>query len=187
MAGGVSSAALAAVRALVDFFILAQFQSHTDQSLDLMVKSLDTFHANKKAFSSIRDDFNIPKLHALTHYVAAIRSLGTADGYNTESPERLHIDYAKKAYAATNKKEYISQMTRWLTRQEAILGLGSYIAWVRQTAGGISTAEADLDPDSEEDDEQAPVLEAPAYVLAKHPPFQHLSVSEVNQRNASAW
>jgi hypothetical protein len=37
------------------------------------------------------------------HYVTCIRALGLADGYNTESPERLHIDFAKEAYRASNK------------------------------------------------------------------------------------
>ena len=34
--------------------------------------------------------------------------------FNTESPEWLHIDYAKEAYQARNKKEYVHQMTVWL-------------------------------------------------------------------------
>ena len=44
----------------------------------------------------IREHFNIPKIHAMVHYVAAVKSRGTLDGYNTESPERLHINYVLK-------------------------------------------------------------------------------------------
>ncbi|KAJ7906533.1 hypothetical protein B0H13DRAFT_1880510 [Mycena leptocephala] len=44
------------------------------------------------------EHFNIPKIHSLEHYEPSIRLFGSADGFNTESPERLHIDYAKNAY-----------------------------------------------------------------------------------------
>ena len=38
----------------------------------------------------------------MLHYVEAICSCGTTDGYNTEASERLHIDYAKEGYHASN-------------------------------------------------------------------------------------
>ena len=50
----------------------------------------------------------------MEHYVKMITLYGSANGYNTKLPERLHIDYAKDAYAATNKKDYIKQMATWL-------------------------------------------------------------------------
>ncbi|KAJ7673082.1 hypothetical protein DFH06DRAFT_1319290 [Mycena polygramma] len=52
----------------------------------------------------------------MERYVGLIRLFGSADGYNTESPERLHIDCAKNAYRASNKRDYIVQMTNWLRR-----------------------------------------------------------------------
>jgi hypothetical protein len=71
------------------------------------------FHANKHYFVDVevRKHFNIPKLHSMQHYVAAIISRGSADGFSTESPKRLHIDFAKNVYRATNRKNYIKQMT----------------------------------------------------------------------------
>lgn len=44
--------------------------------------------------------------------------------------ERLHINYAKIGYKATNKKAYIKQMTQWLTRQEKIHRFTAYLQWV---------------------------------------------------------
>ncbi|KAG0696321.1 hypothetical protein DFH29DRAFT_951535 [Suillus ampliporus] len=44
--------------------------------------------------------------------------LGTTDNCNTEYTERLHIDYTKDAYRATNHKDEFVQMTRWLGRKE---------------------------------------------------------------------
>ena len=87
-----------------------------------MANSLKVLHENKDIFiqAGVREDFNIPKFHSMVHYVEAIKSRGSADGFNTESPERLHIDYAKEGYHASNKKDYVKQMTVWLGRQEAI-------------------------------------------------------------------
>src|ERR1700676_1013305 len=76
-----------------------------------------------------RDHFNIPKLHSMLHYLASIKSRGSADGYNSESPERLHIDYAKDAYRATNKRDYVEQMTIWLWQQEAVDQFTAYLDW----------------------------------------------------------
>ncbi|KAF8166232.1 hypothetical protein BJ912DRAFT_826982, partial [Pholiota molesta] len=55
------------------------------------------FHQHEKVFISlaIRKHFNVPKLHSIIHHVEAIRSLRSCDGRNIQSPERLHIDYAK--------------------------------------------------------------------------------------------
>ncbi|KAJ6608096.1 hypothetical protein B0H10DRAFT_2227125 [Mycena sp. CBHHK59/15] len=87
-----------AVRSLIDFAYFASLQSHTSDTLLGMCTALDTFHANKQIFIELggcRENFNIPKVHSLDHYAYLIWLFGSADGFNTESPERLHIDYAK--------------------------------------------------------------------------------------------
>ncbi|KAJ6481135.1 hypothetical protein C8R45DRAFT_831997 [Mycena sanguinolenta] len=129
LAGAVNARVLTAVKALIDFIYFAQLQSHTGRTLDALQASLDTFHDYKDVFVEfgIREHFNIPKFHALQHYVDGIRRLGSADGYNTESPERLHIDFAKKAYRASNRRDYTEQMALWLQRQEAIALRASYL------------------------------------------------------------
>ncbi|KAI6011642.1 hypothetical protein EDC04DRAFT_2871056 [Pisolithus marmoratus] len=90
-----------------DYFIYyAQCQQHTDLSLKAMEDSLKTFHDHKHIIINlqIHEDSNIPMIHSLQHYVSLICALGSADSYNTEYPERLHIDY----------------MALWLQWQEAI-------------------------------------------------------------------
>ncbi|KAG1883615.1 hypothetical protein F4604DRAFT_1920116 [Suillus subluteus] len=111
----------------------AQLQIHTTETLEALQTTLDVFHANKDILKelAIREHFNIPKLHQLTHYVQSIMLLGTADGFNTELPERLHIDFAKEAYRATNKRDYEEQMTLWLQRQEAVFLRAAYLDCVR--------------------------------------------------------
>lgn len=186
MGGHVDRRTLAATRALLDFFMLAQYEVHTDESLELMEESLAAFHKHKyHAFGEQREQFNLPKLHSLSHYSSAIRALGTLDGYNTELPERLHIDYAKKGYNASNKRNYISQMTIWLQRQEAVHRLRSYISWVRPLVEEVRAWDVEQDNDIlEEQDLEGPqevVSEAPRFKMARAPHFRQLSVSFISQ------
>jgi len=59
-------------------------------------------------------DLIICKIHSMMHYAASVCLFGSLDGFNTELPEQLHINYAKKAYRASNKWNYVTQMTTWL-------------------------------------------------------------------------
>lgn len=147
-----------------------------------MEESLSSFHKNKHyAFGDQRDQFNFPKLHSLVHYTSAIRSLGTLDGYNTELPERLHINFAKKAYNASNKRDYIIQMTVWLQRQEAVHRMRSYLAWVRPQKETPSNADADSDGealDREDIHESKDRAQgASRFKTVKTPHFRHLSAT----------
>ena len=93
---------------------------------------MKSFHDHKDIVIELGvcDNFNIPKLHSILHYVDSIRSLGSADSYNLESPERLHIEFVKEAYHASNKQDYVEQMAIWLQRQEASWLRESYLIWV---------------------------------------------------------
>jgi hypothetical protein len=120
-----------AVRALLDFLYLAQYPVHTDETLELLEDSLIQFHENKDIFIDLglRDSFNIPKLHFAEHYIMLIKLFGTTDNVNTQYTERLHIDLAKDAYAATNRKDEYTQMTLWVERKEKILRHTQYVDW----------------------------------------------------------
>ncbi|KAI6043565.1 hypothetical protein EDC04DRAFT_2866246 [Pisolithus marmoratus] len=85
--------------------------------------------------------FNIPKVHSMQHYVELIKHFGSADGFNTESPECLHINYAKEAYHASNKKDFVTQMTVWLCRQESIDQFDTYLEWKRSQESSWVLAE----------------------------------------------
>ncbi|KAG2356047.1 hypothetical protein BDR07DRAFT_1301436 [Suillus spraguei] len=127
---------LRAVRGLLDFLYLAQYPCHSTETLQLLDEALDLFHENKLIFVElgIRNNFNLPKLHAARHYHLMIMLFGSTDNYNTEYTERLHIDLAKDAYHATNHKDEFAQMTRWLERKEKILRHQKYVSW--RLAGG---------------------------------------------------
>ncbi|KDQ58872.1 hypothetical protein JAAARDRAFT_128116 [Jaapia argillacea MUCL 33604] len=124
-----------AMLAMLDFLFLAQYKSHSTESLKEMKVALDDFHADKEVFvnlgACLGEHFNIPKIHMLEHYIQCIELFGTTDNYNTESTERLHIDYAKEAYRATNGKDYFEQMTDWLERRKKIAAFDIVLCWQR--------------------------------------------------------
>jgi hypothetical protein len=140
---------LQAAHRLMDFVYLAQYHSHTDDTLTTLQRALDDFHRSKDVFIELgcRDQFNIPKLHSLIHYTDIIRNLGSLDGLNTETSKRLHIDFAKKAYTATSRRDYTVQMTRWLQWQEAVIWFSNYLAWHDRTR--LVDTDSPLSTDSE--------------------------------------
>ena len=195
--------AIRAARAVLDFIFYSHFEAHTDPSLSRLKKAWESFHINKSVFVDlgIRDHFNIPKLHSAIHYPLSIRKLGTADGYNPEASERLHIEYAKRGYNASNKRAYIKQMTRWLHRQEAVDRFQSFLHWAepnsaaatamaaaeattRATAESLAPGEEGCDDDEDfnlQDLDASHVGESsiPAYVVAKTPGFPNTTIKEL--------
>lgn len=167
--------AVRAVRAVLDFIYYAHFETHTNDSLTAMHASWVAFHDNKDVFLPYRprEDFNIPKLHSALHYELSIRKLGTADGFNSENTERLHIDFAKRGYAASNKKAYIKQMTVWLTRQEAVTRFECYLAWAEPRSpadDALMENSGEGMSDIEEEDEQSEGGKPrTSYTVAKSP------------------
>jgi hypothetical protein len=170
-----------AVKAISDFVYYAHFETHTKESLEALDAAWSSFHANKDVFKSEgpkRANFNISKLHNICHYIDSIRFLGTTDGYNTESSERLHIDHAKKGYAASNRKGYIEQMTTWFTRQEAVAQFGAYLWWIKcgstfDNEEEVGSSDAAEEPEELEDEpeELENNIEKRMYQIAKNAPF----------------
>ncbi|KAH9916939.1 hypothetical protein B0H21DRAFT_816102 [Amylocystis lapponica] len=183
--GRVDDQVIRTIRAVIDFIYLASLQSHTTQTLAALRQALDDFHTHKHIFLELgartQGHFNIPKIHSMEHYVALIELFGSADGFNTESPERLHIDYAKDAYRASNRKDYLLQMVVWLRRQEAVDRYSIYLEWCQR--GAIDAQELVLASreDADSDDAAAATLVSPSAnpslpaviqynIPARHPP-----------------
>ncbi|EDR01734.1 uncharacterized protein LACBIDRAFT_332982 [Laccaria bicolor S238N-H82] len=161
LAGAVSWEVFSVARALIDFIYYSQFQSHTTTSLNALKNCLKTFHQHKEIYIclGIREQFNIPKLHAILHYINAIHALGSTDGYNSESPECLHIEFVQEAYRTSNKQDPMEQMALWLQRQEAMWIREGYVMWLEK---GLEA-----------------MLHVPttSYMIAKKAPFKNVPVS----------
>ena len=127
--GCMPSKGIFAITALLDFIYLAQYSAHDTLTLGYMQDALDRFHKNREYFIAtlVRQDFNIPKFHSLLHYIESIENFGTTDNYNTEMFERLHIDFAKHGWRASNQRDEFPQMIRWLSRQEKIMSFENHL------------------------------------------------------------
>lgn len=176
-----------AVQAVLDFIFYAHFEAHSDHSLACLEAAWATFHQYKYVFKeeNVREDFNVPKLHSADHYADSIRKLGATDGYNTEASERLHIDYAKRGYAASNKRAYIKQMATWLNRQEAVSHFRSFLDYAEPLVASSTNAtfpshapdhDGDIKMGGESDDEEE---KPPPYVVAKKPGLPGTSVRDL--------
>lgn len=165
--GHSSSQLLRCVRAALDFLYLAQYPFHTTKTLDLLDSALQRFNENKSIIIDlgIRDDFKIMKLHFFQHYRSLIEIFGTADGYNTEHTERLHIDLAKDAYRATNHKDEYWQMVLWLERKEKIQQHSNFMFWRMGQKGPLQSKR--IPPNHHEQ----PVLK-----MTKHPSIKAVSL-----------
>ena len=188
LVGAVQPAVLQTAVAVIDFIYYAQLHVHTSKTLDALERTLKEFHENKQVFIDldIREHFNIPKVHQMIHYIQSIKSHGTADGYNTESPEWLHIDYAKDAYRASNKKDYFRQMTVWLGWQEAIARFAAFQDYLTkcELAGetGLMEDEDEESVDGKEDESAAVVASTSQlrYTLAAKPGFPSLWIHTIS-------
>jgi Plavaka transposase len=120
--GRMPSHVIKVVCVLLNLLYLAQFPSHTMETLQCLEGSLALFHQNKSIFVDlgVREYFNILKFHSLVHYRSLITLFGTTDNYNTEQSKHLHINFAKEAFCTTNHKNEYPQMTTWLERQEKV-------------------------------------------------------------------
>ncbi|EUC61793.1 hypothetical protein RSOL_407020 [Rhizoctonia solani AG-3 Rhs1AP] len=114
-----------AARAVLDFTFRARQPQLDEDDLARLDHDLREFHATREVFRTRGaykgEDFNaFAKMHMMGHYTHQIREWGAPDGYNTEGPERLHIEYVKIPYSVTSGVEPEGQMTRYLQRIEAL-------------------------------------------------------------------
>lgn len=134
----------------------------------------------KKGVQNSCNDFNIPKLNSMKHYLASIISHGSASGYSTENPEQLHINFTKSAYHTSNKKNYIKQMTKWLTHQEACYCFAAYLQWVMpgyclelRVVSELKDSD-EKDKEGTEDADEAEWKEHLGYSITKGPLYSYL-------------
>ncbi|KAI0694190.1 hypothetical protein BC835DRAFT_1406487 [Cytidiella melzeri] len=174
--------------------------AHTEDSLSCLQDAWICFHSHKHAFVrlGVCDNFNIPKLHLMSHYIDSIQLLGLADGYSTEGPERLHIDFAKLGYRASNCKQYIQQMTTWMECQDAVQRFNQYLQWLKagrksqlpSRSGYKDTEKAEDTEKDGEEVEQETALESHAradnnleeYNISKRPAFPSTSVKTITAK-----
>ncbi|TFY74926.1 hypothetical protein EWM64_g9086 [Hericium alpestre] len=171
LVGWVPNAMLIAIRSILDFIYIAQYPTQDEITLGYLEKALDDFYQHCNVFKQLRihKDFDIPKFHSLVHYVKSIQLFGTTDNYNTEMFEQFHIDFAKKAWQASNHQDKRPQMTQWLSRREKVAMFDEFLL---QTKDSPSV-----------DDGWPPRKSKPAIQIVNRPPRPKVAIITIEQEH----
>ncbi|KAG8778959.1 hypothetical protein FRC12_024705 [Ceratobasidium sp. 428] len=127
-----------AIRSLVDCVYIARYKEMCELDLREFQKCYDQLHELKQVWidnetrrsapnKEVMTHFNIPKFHILRHLLEQVFGKGPLDNYSTETMERLHIEFIKWAYRASNRRDWLQQVIDWLTRHERIEGYRRYL------------------------------------------------------------
>ncbi|KAG1891770.1 uncharacterized protein F5891DRAFT_1197466 [Suillus fuscotomentosus] len=154
IAGAVPPRFVRAIRALVEFFYLAQNPVHSPQSLQSMVQALSDFHSFKDAIvqaearkgkKGIKEDFFIPKLELLQSFDGTIKKLGTLMQFSADVTERLLITHCKDLFPRTSRqiKDFTEQCVRILNRQESMEMFGLYMLLTSRGASLVNAIHAE--------------------------------------------
>ena len=129
-----------AIRALLDFIYIAQYHSHSNDTLDYLKIALQDFHKHKHIFWDLGartgkrnglENFNIPKLCGFHDYEPSIRQFGTIMQFSTDIMEFFHKQSTKEPYRSTNKQDFMAQICIILDRHEKWAQFRRYLAWVQ--------------------------------------------------------
>lgn len=165
-----------AFRGLLNFVYYAQLESQSTETIGYLTSALAQFHDNKAAISAtgVRDgprmkgEFNIPKLELMGNAPRMIVLHGSLPQFSSEQTEHLHIGNAKVPYRHTNKKNFASQMVRFLDRQEKISLFTVFLEYMHGLQGHGDPLPVDF---------EAPEVDSldPFEASLRHDRFGHLS------------
>ncbi|KAI0039113.1 hypothetical protein FA95DRAFT_1504627 [Auriscalpium vulgare] len=161
IAGAASPAFVTCIRALMEFRYLSQSPSIDTLARDRIAAKLSEFHQHKQVIidsrarrgkaNKIIDNWHIPKLELMQSVVPSIQEMGAPIQWTADVTERSHITLVKNPFRSSNRRDFDSQICRYLDREEkcrsfdmalALQGLAS----ARHEDAPSGTNEDDLDP-----------------------------------------
>ena len=164
------------IAALLDFAYLARRSEHDTFTLNAMQAALAYFHDLRQVFieTGVRPTgFNLPRQHALVHYVAAIQKFGSPNGLCSSITESKHIEAVKKLWRASSKFHPLQQILCTNVRMAKLAAARAVFAARRMLQGGerdaarklMGLADESGDDVDQEDDGLREVYEAGGRVL----------------------
>ena len=101
-----------ALRAFLEFCYLAHCNIHNRKSLDQMDEVLQCYHHYRKVFlaTGVWMGFNLPRQHALVHYIRAIWLFGAPNGLCSSIIESKHIKAVKEPWWRSSRFDALCQM-----------------------------------------------------------------------------
>ncbi|KAM6495351.1 hypothetical protein JOM56_008057 [Amanita muscaria] len=105
-------------RALIEFCYIVRREYITSEDLEQLRDALRRFHKNRTIFktSGVRDNFHLPRQHALVHYITNIQAFGAPNGLCTSITECQHIRSVKEPWRRSNRNNPLGQMLVTNTR-----------------------------------------------------------------------
>ncbi|KAG8728883.1 hypothetical protein FRC10_004490 [Ceratobasidium sp. 414] len=175
-------------RAMLDHMFQAHVARMTGGELEEMEDAWREFHRLKPSLvasgvlKSMASFNRISKLHTVSHWPPSICQLGTPDGYNSEAPEHLHIEYAKEPWHRLNSVDPLPQMIKFIQQQEAVqihqAHLDAWLALIRRELASMEGEGGDRSDDSSEyndeewEDVEGDSEDAPDPIATHYPNLQ---------------
>ena len=139
-------AALACSRAILDFVTIAQYTTHDESTLMYMDHALERIDKLIGVFNQFRPvdkdgepTFNIPKLHAMTHYREFIQRYGSLMGTDSGVGEVGHKTMLKEFFSRTNKGRKYEQQILWHNIRKVNSLAMKDVIFYHHTRAGTST------------------------------------------------
>jgi hypothetical protein len=100
------------VHAFLEFCFIARRDIHDTNTLSALDHALQQFHYYRKIFltTGVREDFNLPRQHAMIHYAKLIRAFGAPNGLCSSITESKHIKAVKEPWRRSSRFEALCQM-----------------------------------------------------------------------------
>jgi len=101
-----------AIRAFLEFCFIARRHIHDTNTLAALDDALQRFHRYREIFreTGVREDFNLPRQHAMNHYAKLIRAFGAPNGLCSSITESKHIKAVKEPWRRSSRFEALCQM-----------------------------------------------------------------------------
>jgi hypothetical protein len=101
-----------AIRAFLEFCFIAQRNIHDINTLSALDDALQQSHHYREIFheTGVREDFNLPRQHAMNHYAKLICAFGAPNGLCFSITESKHIKAVKELWWRSSHFEALCQM-----------------------------------------------------------------------------
>lgn len=171
--GHVPDRMVQAIASFLEFCYLVRRSIIDEDALVAIDNAVRNFHRYREIFRElgVRDDFNLPRQHSMTHYHDLIQEFGAPNGLCSSITESKHIKAVKEPYRRSSRFNEIGQMI--LTNQRLDKLAASRVDFVARGMMArdiVTTPLPVLQPD---DEEEEGAIDAASYVgevrLSKRP------------------
>jgi hypothetical protein len=101
-----------AFEAYLDFCYLVRRNVLTEDTLQAIDQAVARFHQYREVFRTegVRENFSLPRQHAIVHYRPHIENFGAPNGLCTSITESKNIIAVKKPWCRSSKYNALGQM-----------------------------------------------------------------------------